>query len=297
MISQLLISSSNLVPWQMLCQRKHLTLRIAPLRNDLSLDTDALTALMTPRTRLIAIAHVSNVLGIINPVGDIIREAHKRGILVLVDAAQSVPHLAVNVSELDCDLLAFSAHKIYGPTGIGVLYGKQQLLEQLPPYEGGGEMIEHVSFNHTTYNSLPYRFEAGTPDFIGSYAFARALEWLKQTGIENTAAHERHLTELAEAELTGNFNNIKIYAGGQAKAGVISFNLFREDGSLIHPYDIAMLLDQQGIAVRTGHHCAEPLVSMLGVPGTVRISFALYNDETDIERLIDALKKTTRILA
>ena len=288
---------SNLVPWQMLCQRKKLKLRVAPLKDDLTLDTEKLKQLFNSRTKVLSIAHVSNVLGIANPIEKIVKEAHKNNIIVLIDAAQSIPHLPIDVQKIDCDFLAFSAHKIYGPTGIGVLYGKQEILEQLPPYQGGGEMINHVSFENTTYNTLPYKFEAGTPDFIGSYAFGKALEYVENIGMENIAEHERNLCRLAERQLKEKFNNIKIYAEGIEKSGVISFNILRNDGSLIHPYDIAMLLDQQGVAVRSGHHCAEPLINILGVVGTVRVSFGLYNEENDINQLIAALSKSVDILS
>ncbi len=288
---------SNLVPWQMLCQRKKLKLRVAPLKADLTLDTAQLYKLFNSRTKVLAIAHISNVLGIANPIEKIVKEAHKHNIIVLIDAAQSAPHLPIDVQKIDCDMLAFSAHKIYGPTGIGVLYGKKELLEQLPPYQGGGEMINHVSFENTTYNSLPYKFEAGTPDFIGSYAFSKALEYVENIGMENIAEHERNLCLLTERQLKEQFSNIKIYAEGIEKSGVISFNILRSDGSLIHPYDIAMLLDQQGVAVRSGHHCAEPLINLLGVVGTVRVSFGLYNDENDITQLIAALSKSVEILS
>lgn len=288
---------SNLVPWQMLCQRKKLKLRVAPLKADLTLDTAQLYKLFNSRTKVLAIAHVSNVLGIANPIEKIVKEAHKHNIIVLIDAAQSAPHLPIDVQKIDCDMLALSAHKIYGPTGIGVLYGKKELLEQLPPYQGGGEMINHVSFENTTYNSLPYKFEAGTPDFIGSYAFSKALEYVDSIGMKNIAEHERNLCLLTERQLKEQFSNIKIYAEGIEKSGVISFNILRSDGSLIHPYDIAMLLDQQGVAVRSGHHCAEPLINLLGVVGTVRVSFGLYNDENDITQLIAALSKSVEILS
>ena len=289
---------SNIVPWQMAAERHKLVVKVAPLRDDLSLDTEALYGLMNERTKLISITQVSNVLGIINPVAEIIRLAHQKGVIVLLDAAQSIPHLPIDVKALDCDLMAFSAHKIYGPTGMGVLYGKQAILEQLPPYQGGGEMIKHVSFQQTTYNSLPYRFEAGTPNFVGSYAFSQALEYVSRIGMETISAHEHKLTQVAEKALKDEFgDNIRIYAEGQQKAGVVSFNLFASDGTLLHPYDVGMLLDRQGIAVRSGHHCAEPLAGIMGVPGTVRASFALYNDEQDIEKLIHALRRTAKILS
>lgn len=281
---------SNIVPWQMLCERKRAHLRVVPLRQDLSLDMDAFTSILSAKTRLVSVTQVSNVLGIENPIADIVRLAHERNIPVCVDAAQSAPHLPLQVQELDCDFLTLSAHKMYGPTGLGILYGKECWLEQLPPAEGGGEMIEHVSFEKTTYNALPYKFEAGTPDFIGSFAFAEALRYMQQTGREKIFAHEQQLVRYAENELQ-NLPEINIYARGQEKAGVISFNV---EG--VHPYDVGMLLDRQGIAVRTGHHCAEPLIGLLQVAGTVRISFGLYNDQEDIDRFIVALKKAITML-
>ncbi len=282
---------SNIVPWQMLCERKKATLRVIPLREDLTLDVDAFSSLLNDKTRLVSVAHVSNVLGIINPIKDLVRMAHEKGVPVCVDAAQSVPHLPVNVQDLDCDFLVFSAHKIYGPTGLGVLYGKEQWLHQLPPAEGGGEMIEHVSFSKTTYNTLPYKFEAGTPDFIGTFGLQTALRYVEQTGRATIAEYEADLTRYMEAELA-KIAGIRIYAAGLPKAGVVSFNV-----GTIHPFDLGTLLDQQGVAVRTGHHCAEPLIDYLGVPGTVRASLALYNTREDIDAFIAALKKAVSMLA
>ena len=281
---------SNIVPWQMLCDRKKAILRVLPLRADLSLDLEALEPLLSSKTRLISVAHVSNVLGIVNPIEEIIRLAHDRGILVCIDGAQSVPHLPIDVQRLDCDFIVFSAHKMYGPTGVGVLYGKKKWLDQLPPVEGGGEMIEHVSFEKTTYNVLPYKFEAGTPNYIGSYAFGRAIDYVQQIGMDKIAAHEELLTQYLEEQLAA-IPHLKIYAAGQRKAGAVSFNVYRADGGLIHPFDIGVLLDRQGVAVRTGHHCAEPLIDYLQVPGTVRASVALYNTQEEIDKLIVALKK------
>ncbi len=282
---------SNIVPWQMMCERKGAKLRVIPLKADLTLDLDAYCNLLSDKTKLVSIAHVSNVLGIINPVEEIIRIAHSRNIPVCIDAAQSVPHMPVDVQNLDCDFLAFSAHKTYGPTGLGILYGKKQWLDLLPPAEGGGEMIEHVSFEKTTYNTLPYKFEAGTPDFIGSFAFAKALDYIDNIGWENIVAHERELTQYAEKRLC-EIPDIHIYAAGQQKAGVISFNVGN-----IHPFDIGTLLDRQGIAVRTGHHCAEPFINHLQVPGTIRLSFALYNTVSDIDLFISALQKAVAMLS
>lgn len=280
---------SNIVPWQMLCERKKAVLRHIPLKADLSLDIEAFKALLNDRTKLISIAHISNVLGTIQPVEEIIRLAHERGIPVCLDGAQSVPHMRVDVQAIDCDFMVFSGHKLYGPTGIGVLYGKRQWLEQLPPFEGGGEMIDHVRWEGTTYNELPYKFEAGTPNFVGSYALQKAIEYIESIGWEAIEAHERELTAYCEQQLMN--LGCTVYAAGQPKAGVISFNV-----GTVHPFDVGTLLDQQGIAVRTGHHCAEPLIDSMGVPGTVRVSFGLYNEKDDIDAFIAALKRAQNML-
>ena len=286
---------SNIVPWQMLCERKKAVLKVIPLREDLSLDIEALKGLLSEKTRLVSVAQVSNVLGIINPIEEIIRLAHEQNIPVCVDGAQSVPHLAVDVQQLDCDFLVFSAHKMYGPTGLGVLYGKKEWLDQLPPAEGGGEMIEHVSFEQTTYNVLPYKFEAGTPNYVGSYAFGKAIDYLQEIGLEHIASHEHSLSQYLEQQLA-QIPNVRVYAEGAPKAGAVSFNVYRADGSLIHPFDVGVLLDRQGVAVRTGHHCAEPLIDHLQVPGTVRASVAMYSTEADIDAFIAALKKAIMML-
>jgi cysteine desulfurase/selenocysteine lyase len=286
---------SNIVPWQMLCERKKAVLKVIPLREDLSIDIEAFKEMLNERTRLVSVAQVSNVLGIVNPVEEIIRYAHAKHIPVCVDGAQSVPHLAVDVKKLDCDFLVFSAHKMYGPTGLGVLYGKKEWLDQLPPAEGGGEMIEHVRWDKTTYNVLPYKFEAGTPNYIGSYAFSKAIEYMQDLGIEDIARYEEELVEYIEKRLSG-LERVKIYAAGQKKAGAVSFNVYRADGGLIHPFDVGVLLDRQGVAVRTGHHCAEPLIEHLGVPGTLRASVGLYNTKEDIDKLIAALERAIMML-
>ena len=318
---------SNIVPWQMLCERKKAVLRHIPLREDQTLDTEAFKGLLSEKTKLVSVAHVSNVLGIINPVDKIVRIAHSHGVPVCIDGAQSVPHMQVDVQALDCDFLAFSGHKMYGPTGIGVLYGKREWLEQLPPHEGGGEMINHVRWSGTTYNDLPYKFEAGTPNFVGSYALHKAVEYMQSIGWEAIEKHERELTDYCEQQLAA-IEGVHVYAGGQPKAGVISFNVYNSQKSkvesrkpivdsqkskvesrkpivesqkptegLIHPFDIGTLLDQQGVAVRTGHHCAEPLIDEIGVPGTVRVSFGLYNDRSDVDAFIAALKKAIAMLS
>ena len=286
---------SNIVPWQMLCERKKAVLKVIPLREDLSLDIEAFEVLLNERTKLVSVAHVSNLLGIVNPVEEIIRLAHERGVAVCVDGAQSVPHMAVDVQELDCDFLVFSAHKMYGPTGLGVLYGKKEWLDKLPPAEGGGEMIEHVRFEKTTYNVLPYKFEAGTPNYVGSYTFGKAIEYMQSVGLESIASHEHEMTLYLEAQLKA-LPNVLVYAAGLRKAGAVSFNVYRGDGVLVHPFDVGVLIDRQGVAVRTGHHCAEPLIEYLQVPGTVRASIALYNSKEDIDIFIAALKKAIMML-
>ncbi len=282
---------SNIVPWQMVCERKKAVLRHIPLKADLSLDIEAFKGMLSEKTKFVSAAHVSNVLGTIQPVKEIIELAHERNIPVCIDGAQSVPHMRVDVQDLDCDFLAFSGHKMYGPTGIGVLYGKRKWLENLPPHEGGGEMINHVRWSGTTYNELPYKFEAGTPNFVGSFALQKAIEYMEHVGMEAIEKHERELTEYCEKRL-GELESVNVYAAGQPKVGVISFNV-----GDIHPFDIGTLLDQQGVAVRTGHHCAEPLIDELGVPGTVRVSFGLYNDKNDIDLFIAALQKAQMMLS
>ena len=292
---------SNIVPWQMLCERKKAVLRVIPLLDDLSLDLEAFKGLLNEKTRLVSVAHVSNVLGTIQPIEEIIRLAHEKNVPVCIDGAQSVPHMKVDVQKLDCDFMAFSGHKMYGPTGIGVLYGKREWLEKLPPHEGGGEMINHVRWSGTTYNDLPYKFEAGTPNFVGSYALHKAIEYMESVGLEVIEKHEQELTEYCEEQLKGlegegisGLGAIRIYGVGK-KVGVISFNVYHGE-QLIHPFDIGTLLDQQGVAVRTGHHCAEPLIDEIGVPGTVRVSFGLYNDKADVDAFISALQKALQML-
>ena len=285
---------SNIVPWQMVCERKKAVLKHIPLREDLTLDLEAFKGMLNARTKIVSVAHVSNVLGTVQPIEDIIRLAHEKGIPVCIDGAQSVPHMRVDVQALDCDFMAFSGHKMYAPTGIGVLYGKREWLDRLPPHEGGGEMINHVRWEGTTYNELPYKFEAGTPNYVGSYALHKAIEYMQSVGLDTIEQHERELTRYCEAQLK-QIDGVRIYAEGRPKAGVLSFNLFN-DGQIIHPLDIGTLLDQQGVAVRTGHHCAQPLIEEMGVPGTVRVSFGLYNDQNDVDAFIAALKKAQTML-
>lgn len=281
---------SNIVPWQMLCERKGMKLRVAPMNEQGELNMQAYKDLLNEKTRLVSIMHVSNVLGTINPVEEIIRLAHEKGVPVLIDGAQAVPHIPVNVVELDADFYVFSGHKIYAPTGIGVLYGKEKWLNQLPPYQGGGEMISTVTFEKTTYNELPFKFEAGTPDYIGSTALAEALRYVQHIGLDKIAAYEHKLTEYATGKLL-EIDGMRIIGTAAQKSAVISFLVGN-----IHPYDIGMLLDKLGIAVRTGHHCAQPLIDSLGIPGTVRASFAFYNTKEEIDIFIAALKRVVEML-
>ena len=281
---------SNIVPWQMLCERKGMKLQVIPMNENGELEMDAYKALINERTKLISVAHVSNVLGTVNPVAEIIKIAHQSKVPVLIDGAQAVPHIPVNVLELDADFYVFSAHKIYGPTGIGALYGKEFWLNQMPPYQGGGEMIATVSFEKTTYNELPFKFEAGTPDYVGSTALAEALRYVQNIGIANIAAYEHELTTYATQRLL-EIEGMRIIGTAKEKSAVISFLVGN-----IHPYDIGMLLDKLGIAVRTGHHCAQPLIDSLGILGTVRASFAFYNTKEEIDIFITALKKVVQML-
>jgi len=281
---------SNIVPWQMLCERKGMTLRVIPMNEKGELDLDAFKSLLNEHTKIVSIAHVSNVLGTINPVAEVIRIAHQNNVPVLVDGAQSVPHIAVDVVELDADFYVFSGHKIYGPTGIGALYGKEKWLNAMPPYQGGGEMIATVTFEKTTYNELPFKFEAGTPDYIGSTALAEALRYVQAIGMDKIAAHEHDLLVYGTERLM-EIEGMRIIGTADQKSSVISFLV-----GTIHPYDIGMLLDKLGIAVRTGHHCAQPLIDSLGIPGTVRASFAFYNTKEEIDVFVTALKRVVTML-
>ena len=282
---------SNIVPWQMLCERKGMKLRVIPINERGELNLDAFKSLLNERTKIVSVAHVSNVLGTINPVAEIIRLAHEKDIPVLVDGAQAVPHIAVNVVELDADFYVFSAHKIYGPTGIGVLYGKSSWLNAIPPYQGGGEMIATVTFEKTTYNELPFKFEAGTPDYIGSTALAEAIRYVENIGLDEIAVHEHELLTYGTERLL-EIEGMRIIGTAKEKSSVISFLVGN-----IHPYDIGMLLDKLGIAVRTGHHCAQPLIDYLEIPGTVRASFAFYNTKEEIDVFIEALKRVVGMLS
>ncbi len=281
---------ANIVPWQMAAQRHQLQLRIAPIDERGQLRLDALEKLFSKKTKLLAVAHVSNVLGTINPIAEIVAMAHAHGVPVLVDGAQAVAHLPVDVAALDADFYAFSGHKIYGPTGIGVLYGKTALLDALPPYQGGGEMIQNVTFEKTTYNTLPYKFEAGTPDFVGTVALAEALNYIDDIGKERIFEYEENLLHYAEQRLR-EIPQMRIFGTSEQKSGVISFLVGR-----VHPYDLGMLLDKTGVAVRTGHHCAQPLIDLLGIPGTVRASLAMYNTTHEIDQFVEQLQRCLKIL-
>ena len=280
---------SNIVPWQLLQNVKKIKLRVIPFDEQGVLKIDELEKLINERTKLVSIAHVSNTLGTVNPVKEVIRIAHSHNIPVLVDAAQSVPHIKVDVQDLDCDFLAFSGHKIYGPTGIGILYGKEAWLEKIPPYQGGGEMIQKVTFEKTTFNELPFKFEAGTPDYIGSTALATALNYVTNIGIDNIAAHEHSLVEYATAQLK-QIAGMRIIGEAHEKSGLISFLVGN-----IHPYDMGSILDKLGIAVRTGHHCAEPVMQAFGIDGTVRASFAIYNTKEEIDKLVAGIERVAKM--
>lgn len=280
---------SNIVPWQMMCERKGALLRVIPMTDEGELQLDALEELLTERTRIICCTQVSNVLGTVNPIKEMVRIAHDKGIPVLVDGAQSVPHMQVDMQDLDCDFFAFSGHKVYGPTGVGVLYGKEAWLEKLPPYQGGGEMIKNVTFQKTTYNTLPYKFEAGTPDYVATHALATALNYVNGLGMENIEAHERELTRYALEQLQ-RIEGIRIMGRAQQRDAVISFLV-----GDIHHLDMGTLLDRLGIAVRTGHHCAEPLMRRLGIEGTVRASFALYNTKEEVDVLVDGIERIRKM--
>lgn len=281
---------SNIVPWQMVAERKGLKLRVVPIDEKGDLRLNELEKLLNERTKMIAVTHVSNVLGTVNPIKKITALAHTQNIPVLVDGAQSIAHLPVDVQDLDVDFYVFSGHKIYGPTGIGVLYGKAAWLDKLPPYQGGGEMIENVTFEKTTFNKLPYKFEAGTPDFIGSVALATALDYINNIGLEQIAVYENELLAYATERMQA-IPNMKIIGTAATKSGIISFQVGN-----IHHYDFGMLLDKTGVAIRTGHHCAQPLIESLGMTGTARISFALYNTKAEIDQFIEHLEHCISIL-
>lgn len=280
---------SDIVPWQLLRDRKGIVIKVAPMTDAGELDLAALERLFTPRTRLLCTAHVSNVLGTVNPVKQMAAMAHAHGAHILVDGAQSVPHFAVDVQDLDCDFLVFSGHKIYGPTGIGVLYGRESLLDAMPPYQGGGEMISRVTFERTTYERLPFKFEAGTPDYVGSHALARALDYVSALGMEHIHAHERELTRYAMEQMAL-IPEMHLYGTAPGKDAVVSFNVGN-----IHPLDLGTLLDRLGIAIRTGHHCAQPLMQRCGVEGMARASFALYTTRAEIDALVQGIDRVRKM--
>lgn len=278
---------SNIVPWQMLAERRVASIRVVPIDDKGELLLDEYEKLFTEKTRIVCVTHVSNVLGTINPVKRIVDIAHQHGVPVLVDGAQSAPHMKIDVQDIGCDFFAFSGHKIYGPTGVGVLYGKEDLLDKLPPYQGGGEMIQNVSFEKTTFNELPYKFEAGTPDYVGTNSLAKALDYVSAIGMDNIFAYEHELTRYATEQLS-NIEGMRIFGQSENKDAVISF-LVRD----IHHLDMGTLLDRLGIAVRTGHHCAQPLMTHYGIEGTVRASFGIYNTKEEIDVLVAGIKRVS----
>ena len=280
---------SNIVPWQMLRERKGIVLKVAPMTDEGVLDLEATERLFTPRTKLLSVAHVSNVLGTVNPVKQLAAMAHAHGAHILVDGAQSVPHFKVDVQDLDCDFLVFSGHKVYGPTGIGVLYGREALLDAMPPYQGGGEMIARVTFEHTTYERLPFKFEAGTPDYVGTHALAEALRYVNNLGMDQIHAHEAELTRYAMEQMQL-IPGMHLYGTAPGKDAVVAFSV-----GDIHPLDLGTLLDRLGIAIRTGHHCAQPLMARCGVEGMARASFALYTTREEVDALVQGIDRVRKM--
>ena len=281
---------SNIVPWQMLCERKNLTLRVAPINKKGELILEEFDKLLSTKTKLVAVTHISNTLGTINPVKELIQKAHAVGAKVLVDGAQSIQHMPIDVVDMDCDFFVFSGHKVFGPTGIGVLYGKEALLDKMPPYQGGGDMIAKVTFERTTYNELPFKFEAGTPHIAGGICLGKAFEFLSTVDMVAVQQYEKELAEYAQ-DLLDTFEGMRIIGEAKKKTSVVSFVM---DG--IHPFDIGTLLDKQGIAVRTGHHCTQPLMDFYGIPGTVRASFAFYNTRQEVDTFIAAVERSINML-
>lgn len=282
---------SNIVPWQMLCEKTGAILKVIPINENGELIIEAFDALLSEKTKLVTVNHISNALGIINPIKYIIDKAHTVGAAVLIDGAQAVPHLKPDVQELDCDFYAFSGHKMCGPTGTGILYGKEEWLNKLPPYQGGGEMIKEVTFEKTTYADLPHKFEAGTPNIAGGIVLGTAIDYLNNIGFENIQQYENELLKYATKRLL-EIEGLRIYGTGKNKASVVSFNI---DG--IHPYDIGSIIDKLGIAVRTGHHCAQPIMSFFCIPGTIRASFSFYNTKEEIDQMVEAVKKAQTMLS
>ena len=282
---------SNIVPWQILCEEKGAKLRVAPINDAGELLLDEFAKLISPRTKIVGVTHVSNALGTINPIKQIVELAHRYNVPVLVDGAQAVPHLAVDVQDLDVDFYVFSGHKVYGPTGIGILYGKSSLLEAMPPYQGGGDMISSVTFEKTLYNKLPFKFEAGTPHVAGAIGLAAALDYVNSLGIANVSAYEHGVLDYA-TEGVGSIPGVQLVGTAKDKTGVLSFTM---EG--IHPHDIGTILDQEGIAVRTGHHCAQPIMQRFGIPATARASFALYNTKQEVDALVAGIQKVREVFA
>lgn len=280
---------SNIVPWQLQAARRGVAVRVIPMNDEGELDMEAYAGMFTERTKIVSVAHVSNVLGTVNPVREMIRIAHSHGVPVLVDGAQSTPHFRVDVQDLDCDFFAFSGHKIYGPTGIGVLYGKEEWLDRMPPYQGGGEMIESVTFEKTVFQSLPFKFEAGTPDYIATHGLAVALDYVNDIGLENISSHERELTSYCMEQMRS-IDGIALFGTSEHKDAVVSFLV-----GDIHHLDMGTLLDRLGIAVRTGHHCAQPVMQRYGIQGAVRASFAMYNTREEIDALVEGVRRVSRM--
>ena len=280
---------SNIVPWQLQAAKRGIALKVIPMDDSGKLDMEAYEKLFSDKTRIVSVAHVSNTLGTVNPVNDIVRIAHDHGVPVLIDGAQSTPHFAVDVQAMDCDFFAFSGHKIYGPTGIGVLYGKEEWLDRMPPYQGGGEMIESVSFEKTTFEKLPFKFEAGTPDYVATHGLAVALDYVTALGMDNIARHEHELTGYCMNRMA-EIPDMRFFGTTKGKDAVVSFLVGN-----IHHLDMGTLLDRLGIAVRTGHHCAQPVMDRFGVPGVVRASFALYNTKDEIDTLVAGIKRVSQM--
>ena len=280
---------SNIVPWQLQAAKRGISIRVIPMTDEGELLLDEYEKLFTERTKIVSVTHVSNVLGTVNPVEEIIRIAHEHGVPVMVDGAQSAPHFAVDVQAMDCDFFAFSGHKMYGPTGVGVLYGKEDWLDRLPPYQGGGEMIDSVSFERTVFERLPFKFEAGTPDYVATHGLAKAIDYITALGLDDISRHEQELTQYAMQQLS-TVDNIRIFGTAPRKDAVVSFLV-----GDIHHLDMGTLLDRLGIAVRTGHHCAQPLMLRLGIQGTVRASFALYNTKEEIDALVEGVKRVSKM--
>lgn len=283
---------ANIVPWQLLAPSKNIKLRVIPADENGVLDMEAYRSLFNERTAMVAVTNVSNVLGTVNPVKGIVAEAHRHNVPVLIDGAQAISHQRVDVQDMDCDFFAFSGHKMYGPTGVGVLYGKEEFLEKMPPYQGGGEMIGNVTFEHTTWAELPFKFEAGTPDFIGIAALHKAIDFIESVGIEAIAAHEQELLKYATEKLKAEIPGLKIYGEAPGKDAIISFMIGNE-----HPYDVGMLLDKCGVAIRTGHHCAQPLLHSYGLEGIARASFAAYNTYEEVDEFVRYLKRIATMLS